>query len=311
MNTNHLKYIIEVEKIGSISRASENLNMNQPQLSKAIRDLENHIGGPIFKRTSKGIITTAKGEEFLMHARHILSSTEALENLYKTTDSDELRFNFMVPRASYIADAFYNFLQSVSHKTKINGAYNETSNMNTLSNIAMGECNIGIIRYNVRYEQYFLQYAQEKDMRVEPLYKFNCNVLVSKDSALAKEDLITKDMLLDGHSKVLYGDLEVPFLPLSKSAELIAKRSEKKHLSVFDRQSQYETLLKFPKSYSYTSPVSPDVLKRFGLVEKKTNKQGLDCKDVLVYKNDYVFTEVDNAFIEFVKAEIDRIQNNK
>ena len=40
MNTLHIKYAIEVERTGSISRAADNLFMGQPNLSKAIRELE-------------------------------------------------------------------------------------------------------------------------------------------------------------------------------------------------------------------------------------------------------------------------------
>ena len=61
MNTTHLKYIIEVEKTGSISRAAENLYMSQPRLSKAIRELEKSVGISIFKRSSKGVVPTTKG----------------------------------------------------------------------------------------------------------------------------------------------------------------------------------------------------------------------------------------------------------
>ena len=39
MNLLHLKYVIEVAKAGSISKAANNLYMNQPHLSKTIKDL--------------------------------------------------------------------------------------------------------------------------------------------------------------------------------------------------------------------------------------------------------------------------------
>ena len=44
MKVEHLKYALEVEKTGLISKAAENLYMNQPHLSKAIRELEENIG---------------------------------------------------------------------------------------------------------------------------------------------------------------------------------------------------------------------------------------------------------------------------
>lgn len=58
MNTLHLKYIVEIERTGSITLAAKNLYMNQPNLSKAVKEFEEYIGAEIFKRTTKGIIPT-------------------------------------------------------------------------------------------------------------------------------------------------------------------------------------------------------------------------------------------------------------
>ena len=56
MNTLYLKYAVEVESTGSISRAADNLFMAQPNLSKAIKELEAELGIAIFERTSKGVV---------------------------------------------------------------------------------------------------------------------------------------------------------------------------------------------------------------------------------------------------------------
>ena len=39
MNLAHLKYAVEVEKTGSITKAAENLFMGQPNLSRGIKEL--------------------------------------------------------------------------------------------------------------------------------------------------------------------------------------------------------------------------------------------------------------------------------
>lgn len=72
MNLHHIQYALEVERTGSITQAAENLYMNQPNLSKAIRELEEQIGYKIFNRTPKGISPTRKGEVFLLRSRKIL-----------------------------------------------------------------------------------------------------------------------------------------------------------------------------------------------------------------------------------------------
>ncbi|MCI7350534.1 MAG: LysR family transcriptional regulator, partial [Ruminococcus sp.] len=44
MNISHIRYIAEIEKTGSITKAAANLFMGQPNLSKAVRELENELG---------------------------------------------------------------------------------------------------------------------------------------------------------------------------------------------------------------------------------------------------------------------------
>ena len=82
-NIQHLRYAVEVEKTGSISRAAENLFMGQPHLSKAIRELEEDMNITIFNRTSKGVVPTPQGAQFLEYARNILMQIDELESLYK------------------------------------------------------------------------------------------------------------------------------------------------------------------------------------------------------------------------------------
>lgn len=52
MNLTHLRYIVEVARTGSITKAAQNLYMGQPNLSKSIKDLEKSVGTAIFMRLS-------------------------------------------------------------------------------------------------------------------------------------------------------------------------------------------------------------------------------------------------------------------
>ena len=79
MNILHLKYAVEIAKTGSLNKAAENLYMGQPNLSRAIRELETSLGITIFERTSRGMIVTADGEEFLQYARRILAQIDEME----------------------------------------------------------------------------------------------------------------------------------------------------------------------------------------------------------------------------------------
>ncbi len=93
MNLQHLKYAVEVEKTGSITQAAENLYMGQPNLSKAIKELEGTLGVAIFKRTSKGVLPTAQGKEFLRYAKSILDQVERMQKLEQTRLEEDLDYS--------------------------------------------------------------------------------------------------------------------------------------------------------------------------------------------------------------------------
>ncbi|MDY2981177.1 MAG: LysR family transcriptional regulator [Fusobacterium sp.] len=64
MNIQYLKYVVEVDKMGSINKAAKNLYMGQPNLSAAIKELEKDLGISIFYRSKKGVFPTKEGRNF-------------------------------------------------------------------------------------------------------------------------------------------------------------------------------------------------------------------------------------------------------
>ena len=57
--------------------ASKELNISQPAVSKAIKNLEEQLGGDLFVRTRRGVVLTSEGEEFF---RYISKAMEYIMN---------------------------------------------------------------------------------------------------------------------------------------------------------------------------------------------------------------------------------------
>lgn len=72
MDIRHLEYFVEVARSLSFTKASRNLHVSQPSISKTIRSLEEEIGTPLFYRTSKQIELTDTGKAILGKAEEIL-----------------------------------------------------------------------------------------------------------------------------------------------------------------------------------------------------------------------------------------------
>lgn len=83
MNLVHLKYAVEVAETGSINKASEKLYVSQPNLSRAIKELEASLGVTIFDRSAKGMVLTPDGEVFVRYARSILRQVDAIEEVFR------------------------------------------------------------------------------------------------------------------------------------------------------------------------------------------------------------------------------------
>ena len=109
MNLQHLRYAVEVANCRSITKAAARLFIGQPNLSRAIRELEDEFGAPLFRRTSAGMIPTVQGEAFLEHAKIILNQIGEIHALgHPDQEQQRMVLNLTVPRASYIAYAFAN-----------------------------------------------------------------------------------------------------------------------------------------------------------------------------------------------------------
>lgn len=73
----HLRAFIEVARRGSFSRAAQELAVSQPALTITINQFEELLGVRLFDRTTRRVILTGNGEEFLPTAERLIDDFEA------------------------------------------------------------------------------------------------------------------------------------------------------------------------------------------------------------------------------------------
>lgn len=76
MELRHLKRFLAVAEELHFTRAAEKLHIQQSPLSRAIRELEEELGMPLFVRTTRSTCLSPAGQLFLEHARRILAAIE-------------------------------------------------------------------------------------------------------------------------------------------------------------------------------------------------------------------------------------------
>ena len=297
MNLLHLKYAIEVDRTRSITKAASNLYMGQPNLSRAIRELEESIGITIFKRTSKGMVPTIQGEEFLAYARNILEQVDEIETLYKRENPDKLTFNISIPRASYITAAFTEFVSKLDLTKEIEINYKETNSLKAISNILQSNFNLAIIRYQTAFDDYFIPMLDEKHFKYETLWEFEHLAVMSTAHPLANKKSITFSDLRQ-YVEIAHGDPYVPSLPVTKVKKKELSDLIDKRIFIYERGSQFDLLCDVPITYVWGSPIPEKLCKRYSLVQRRCKDTNRKYKDVLIYLKNYKLTPIDELFIE-------------
>lgn len=79
MDLRKLEIFVTVARLGSFSRAAEQLHMAQPAVSIAVRKLEESLGLSLFDRSARRATLTAEGQRLLAQAEDVLDRVRALE----------------------------------------------------------------------------------------------------------------------------------------------------------------------------------------------------------------------------------------
>lgn len=295
LNILHMKHALEVAKAGSLSKASEVLLIAAPNISRSIKELESDLGVTLFDRTQNGMKLTPEGEEFINFAKDILGQMEEVERYYKTRAPKKQKFSISVPRACYISEAFAEFSKSLS-KDAAEIFYKETNSQRTIHNMINHDYKLGIIRYAENYDRYFTAMLEEKGFRYELITEFTYSLIMSADNPLAGKSEITFEDLTD-YIEIAHADPYVPSMPLSKVVKEELPDNIDRRIFIFERASQFDLLSVNPETFMWVSPAPKSLLERYHLVQRKCAENKKVYKDVLIYKNGYKLSKLDQQFI--------------
>lgn len=301
MNIQHLRNAVEVEKTRSITEAAENLYMSQPNLSRAIRELESVLGIVIFDRSPKGIVPTAQGEEFLHYARSILTQFDEMTEHYCKKENESAVLKLSVPRASYIAQAFCRFAQLADPSLALD--YKETNALRSIRNVAEDGYHLGIVRYQVDYEKYFMDTFREKGLQCQQLWTFPYLAMLRVDHPAARKTVIRLSDLADS-LLVEQGDLYVPSMPRDYCG---SAGKTMRSIRLYDRSSAYELVAALPRAYAWVAPIPAGMLARYHLTLRPCEDYAVRHKDVLIYRKRDKLTPTDDLFLALlaqVQAEL-------
>lgn len=286
MNTLHFKYAVEIEKTRSITQAAENLYMAQPNLSKAIKELESSLGIVIFRRTSKGVIPTEQGVKFLNCAKQILMQIDNMESIALPNKHEKRRIRISVPRTAYISKAFSDYIALSDSSEDMEIYFCETNSMRTIENVRENGYNFGIIRFNKAHEKYFSDFLAEKNLESQLLWKYEILAIMSAEHPVAEKENLTYGELSANYTELTQGDDAVPYVPDAVEKLFSENRPENaktKRICMYDRGSALDFLLTVPEAFMLDSPVPESLCKKYGLVQRKCSFSDNCFMDCIIY----------------------------
>lgn len=281
MNTLHLKYAVEVERTGSITKAADNLYMGQPSLSKAIKELEDDLQIEIFRRSSKGMVPTEEGAQFLHYAKNILSQIDNMERISKGEKAGNGKISVCVPSGGYLLLAVSDFSREMAK----NGMRMEAAELNSreiLERVTEGKCDFGVVRFPEVYEPYFAQTCRAKELKMEDVWNYR-QLCICSDNA--KEDI--SDMMQVHCRDYLSSDGEW---------EEEMRETDEKVIEVSGLYNALEVISGNPLVYIKSEPLPKKIMERYGLAGR-TFGGSQNMKDVLVYGKNHKFTELEHMLV--------------
>lgn len=76
VSLSHLRLLVRIYELGTVSRAAEAVALSQPAASLALRALRRHLGDPLFMRSGNTMLPTRRCDEVVRTARNVLSLVE-------------------------------------------------------------------------------------------------------------------------------------------------------------------------------------------------------------------------------------------
>lgn len=85
-----MKRFLSVAQTGSFTRSAEILGLPKSSITSAVQSLEKQLGTRLFHRSTRSVILTQDGADYLPQCRAILTELDALDNLFQQ-QNDSIR----------------------------------------------------------------------------------------------------------------------------------------------------------------------------------------------------------------------------
>lgn len=197
MTFQQFRYIVEIAKHNSISKAAAALFVTQPSISKAVSDLETELGITILNRTNKGVVFTKEGTELLFYAKMLLEQTESIiHHFNKEEKRDVTKFSISSQHYGFAIEAVEKLMDHFTER-KYELAIREGKSTDVIDDVYSSRSILGIVSLTDLNKQYFERHFISKSLMFTPLASLKQHVFLRKEHPLAHYPSITFEQLRD------------------------------------------------------------------------------------------------------------------
>ena len=268
MNITELRYLVAIMKWGSVSAAAKQMYAAQPNVSKALKNLEEEYGIRMFERSSTGMIPTEQGRHFIEQAQRVLQEVDRLDADARRRQGECAELRVALPHATYASYAAVDFLQQAAGSEQLRVHIREAGSMEGLDFVLRRGYHLALLRYAEEDEDYYSRYCARRG--------------------------------LHRYTEVLHDDFQ---LPGEEGSSLRWQVNENRRVHVYERCSQFSILQSLPTAYMWASPMPQRALEQYHLVLKKCPAQNQRMRDVLVYPDKGGLRPEEEKFIELLRRQ--------
>ena len=293
MTLQQLRYVIAVADHGSMNEAAKALFISQPSLSGAVKELEKELGFELFLRTSRGIVVTPDGEEFLGYARQVTEQYRLLRNRYIEKESRE-KFSVSMQHYSFAVKAFVETVKRAGMENYEFAVY-ETRTYEIIENVRNFKSELGILYLDDENKNVITRALREKELVFTPLFEAKPHVFISSAHPLATKKTVDWDDLAP-----------YPYLSFEQgehnsfyyAEERYSRVLRKKNIRVRDRATLFNLLIGL-NGYTVCSGVIDENLNGENIIAVPLKEQGLMQIGYIHHKK-AVLGKLAQAYIEAI-----------
>ena len=267
MTLTQLKYVVTVAGEKSMNEAAKKLFISQPSLSTAIRELETEIGIEVFRRTSRGIVVTPEGEEFIGYARQVTEQCELIDTKYIQKENVKRKFGVSMQHYTFAVNAFVDVIHEFD-ANQYEFTLRETQTYEIIEDVSKLKSEIGILYVSSKNEEIIKKLLKQNDLEFKELFQAKPHVFISSKHPLAEKECITLEELED-----------YPYLSFEQgeynsfyfSEEILSTLDRKKNIKVRDRATLFNLVIGL-NGYTVSS----------GVISKELNGENIISRPLLV-----------------------------